>query len=74
MRVLRVPPVRASDAYDLDCGQATSGCADALLCAAAGLQSLEKYEQFRPQPGRDAMFLARNLFHDKEHCEGLRAV
>ncbi|QMV85836.1 site-specific integrase [Corynebacterium hindlerae] len=51
-----------------------AGVPDALLCSAAGLQSLKKYEVYRPKLEGDAVLRARSLSREKTEFKELRAV
>lgn len=55
-------------------GRLQAGVPDALLCSAAGIKTLKKYEQYRPTISEDAVLRARSLFHERTEFEGLRAV
>lgn len=55
-------------------GRLQAGVPDVLLCSAAGIKTLKKYEQYRPTISEDAVLRARSLFHERTEFEGLRAV
>ena len=47
---------------------------DAFICHAAGIKSLKRYEQYRPDLGDEDLMAVRGLFHGDGRAEGLRVV